>query len=146
MEYYKTKNNTYGHISGDILYKIDQNFYQWEKEPRYMIDATVVENYPDEFELFNSEWEKGESIFYLSPEGNIIEENFHPSIHSTLSSYGNSFKNKKSVEILKEHIETLLSDLEGSIVITKNDILPIISLIKTGEKSKALEKLTQYLN
>ncbi len=121
---YRLKKEYPGHNIGDMLYKPsnDETHYQWDTEPFETIPATTVEVFPEFFEEVINNWKKGDIIFFLSVSGDIIEEIFDSSRHSTLIYWGNAFREEEEAKWYQTQIAKLMEG-KDSIVINKKLLL-----------------------
>jgi hypothetical protein len=143
MKTYRLKKEYPGHCIGDILYKKD-DCYQWDVQPFIKISSEIVEGFPEFFEEFVIDWKKGDIIYFLSVSGEIIDEFFDPSRHSTIIYWGNAFRSIEEAKWYQTQIAKL-TEGGGNIVINKNDILPIFLALQDSDVEKAKSLIKKFL-
>lgn len=140
---FKLKKEYPSHRIGDLIYKAN-GCYNWENPPFHKVDADLVENTPEYFEEIIVNWEKGENIYFITLNGNVIDEKFEPSRHSSLAHYGNAFKNEIIAKQMNDRVKLILSDI-NNVILYNEDILKVVDLIKNKKYKEAIKELNKKI-
>lgn len=99
---------------GDFLILHErEEFYEWLKEPYYIMSKYIVEECDEFFEKIEINWEKGERIYFLNSTGEIIEHIFNPKIHLKYIISKNAFKEKDKIELFRDKISKILEEINS---------------------------------
>jgi len=137
-EIYKLLKPMPGHDPGDLIILSDQDYFIYEKEPKYKIDPEQIQKNPTWFEKIILGWDRGQLIYFLDVLGNVIEDNFNPERHASIIYKKRAFKTKKDALNFSNKIKSLLYN--ESILINKDIINDILSKEKISEIKSILNK------
>jgi hypothetical protein len=98
-----------GHISGERITYIN-DIYMWETGDPFPLPKDTVENNNEWFIKEPEGWSEGESIFYISLNGVIYEDSYHPLKHSMMINWGNGFKSIEEAEHVKVWVQVIMRE------------------------------------
>jgi hypothetical protein len=140
---YKSLKDLPAHKAGDYLVE-NEEYYVWSTPPYFNFPKGEIEDYPEWFELAISDWDNGETFYYLNSNFEVVEKEFNAMQHHKLVLNGNAFKERDEVVWLSKNIDKLLND-DDLIITDNNEIKKIVSLLKTNNSEEAIKLLMDML-
>ena len=129
---YKLKKEMPGHPIGDLVILNDMNIWIFEREPCHKLDQDMLDD-KNFFEKIFTNWEKGETIYYIDIYRKILKEEFHPQRHSRLIEGKNGFKNIDIAKNIANKIKNIFDNIsKDEIILTREELLNIFAKLEEG--------------